>query len=281
MQALFQRLRAPFPYTPFSKRNVVRILGVGGFIAVCLQFFYSLQFEDLGYPPLVLPLLFGACSVLVALIFDVVVDRFLRYWQYHQAWTFNKWIAYMSALLLSIAVANYGLLLFLTGASFTVDTFLDVASHTAAVGLFPVIVSGYANQLWVLRNSAKPLLAHEQGVLETQHAILLASQNGKQELPVQPGAICYIEATGNYVVVHHFHENGDVAQTMLRNTMTNIQRQVSNTPLRRCHRSFIVNPAHIKSAAGNAAGLRLHLKNIPSVTIPVSRTYVSSFRSLL
>ncbi len=277
-----QKLLNPFPYTRFSSKNAVHILGVGGFIAAFLYFFYGDRFESMGHAPVELSLLFGGCTASIGFIFDIAADRFLRHRQYHLAWTFDKWTAYMTTLILTIAVANYLLFLVITDSPFSLSIFLEVTKHTAAIGLFPVVFSVYSKQLWVLKHAAISPNTCDNLETETQGAsILLTSKKENQQLLLQLDDIRYIETNRNYVVVCHISNGNTIERTMLRNTMANIQHQVADTSLRRCHRSFIVNSAHIMSAAGNAAGLKLRLKNLPSTTIPVSRTYLPSFRSIL
>ena len=282
MLRFVQKRLNPFPYTRFSSKNAVHILGVGGFIAAFLYFFYGDRFEGMGHAPFELSLLFGGCTVAIGFTFDIAADRFLRHRRYHLSWTFDKWTAYMATLMLTIAVANYLLFLAITDSSFSLSIFLEVTKHTAAIGLFPVVLSGYANQLWVLKQAATLPNACDNLETGTQGAsILLTCKKENQQLLVQPDDIRYIEAKRNYVVVCHISKGNTIERTILRNTIANIQHQVADTSLRRCHRSFIVNATHVVSAAGNAAGLKLRLKNLPSTTIPVSRTYLASFRSML
>jgi DNA-binding LytR/AlgR family response regulator len=59
-----------------------------------------------------------------------------------------------------------------------------------------------------------------------------------------------------------------------------MEQKVPDPKLFRCHRSFIVNLAQVKSVSGNAQGYRLHFSD-PSITIPVSRTAGKELRGKL
>ncbi|MEM9261690.1 MAG: LytTR family DNA-binding domain-containing protein, partial [Bacteroidota bacterium] len=66
----------------------------------------------------------------------------------------------------------------------------------------------------------------------------------------------------------------------IRATLSGLEQQLRASTILRCHRSYLVNPNHIRQARGNAQGLRLSLVALEE-EVPVSRAYVSQLRALM
>ena len=65
------------------------------------------------------------------------------------------------------------------------------------------------------------------------------------KIVLTPSAILYIAAEQNYVNIYYV-ENGRVRQYELRSSMKAIDELCQENGLMRCHRSFYINPAHVK-----------------------------------
>jgi DNA-binding LytR/AlgR family response regulator len=82
--------------------------------------------------------------------------------------------------------------------------------------------------------------------------------------------LVYIEAQENYSRVV-WAEGDQVKEKILRVTLKNIERQITDNKIVRCHRSFIINTQVEFSILGNSNGYSLKSK-LFSDTIPISRT---------
>ncbi|HSV88679.1 MAG TPA: LytTR family DNA-binding domain-containing protein, partial [Bacteroidales bacterium] len=60
----------------------------------------------------------------------------------------------------------------------------------------------------------------------------------------------------------------------LRNTLKNIEKQMEDYPLLRCHRSFMVNIDQVKMLKRDHSQFNLWLDEAGTVSIPVSRSFV-------
>lgn len=91
-------------------------------------------------------------------------------------------------------------------------------------------------------------------------------QTGSGEAVVSYADIDYLEAARNYVVVH-----AGGKEFLLRETISSLDKQLSNGPFVRTHRSYIANTEKIAEikAAGSAYRLRLH----DGSDVPLSRSY--------
>lgn len=271
-----QRLHAPFPQSVSTEKNIGNVLAVGIFISVFLYYFFGNEFEQIGQNPLFLSLQFGLITVVGAFLYEGFVSYVLRIKKDHESWTFLKWILYMSFLLIFLAHINYGYFLFFTQMDIDLRGFLEITQHTIAVGILPVIFSGYIAQvkdqrLASLRNAKKNSLSEKE--------IVLYAKNQKEALRIKEKDILYIEAMENYVYVYYWKEDS-LQKQLLRNTLKNMEEQVSETSLLKCHRSFLVNVQAIKKIRGNAQGLKLSLHRLDKIEIPVSRKYMPGLKSL-
>ena len=96
------------------------------------------------------------------------------------------------------------------------------------------------------------------------------TQNGK-DLFIACDSILYIEAFSNRIVVHL----KDKEQSFY-SSLNELESQLSQTSLVRCHRSYIINLEYVQDISFN----QVHLFNV-SVHIPLSRSYASTVKEQL
>ncbi|MEP5614103.1 MAG: LytTR family DNA-binding domain-containing protein [Cyclobacteriaceae bacterium] len=108
--------------------------------------------------------------------------------------------------------------------------------------------------------------------------VILKSTNNKEILSLCLGDICYITSLENYVKVYHL-KDGKLRSDVLRNTIQNLERQLKNTSVVRCHRGYLVNLSKVYSV--NKANQRLYLQLLEvNEEIVVSRSYVAKFKEI-
>ena len=94
-------------------------------------------------------------------------------------------------------------------------------------------------------------------------------------------AVLYIEANENYIIVH-YQENGIEKRFQIRNSMKNIEPLCERAGFVRTHRSYIVNPAHIRMVRKDVNGLYFaDLGTENSDGIPVSKKYYDNVTAAL
>lgn len=101
------------------------------------------------------------------------------------------------------------------------------------------------------------------------------------KIVLTPESILYIGAEENYVNIH-YNENGKVRNYVLRTTMKSIDEMCQDSGLLRCHRSFFINPKHVKVLRKDKDGSILAELNADGVrNIPISKTYYDRLSELL
>jgi len=91
-------------------------------------------------------------------------------------------------------------------------------------------------------------------------------------LKIKADQLLFITPSDNYVSIHYL-ENQTIHKKLLRSTLKNMETQLKDFPICRCHQSFIVNLALVRSTKGSRRAMKLELLHCENL-IPVSRKYV-------
>ena len=98
---------------------------------------------------------------------------------------------------------------------------------------------------------------------------------------INPDSVLYIGAEENYI--HIFYSDGSrIKSYVLRNSMKAVDELCLTNGLVRCHRSYYVNPTHIKVLRKDREGVVFAVLDVNDVKdIPVSRKYYNNLTDLL
>jgi len=283
LNRLFKKLNEPFPDPDSPKESFITILWVGLFITLFLYFISPNEIHNYQGNTLLLCARFGLITILVAWFLDLLIIHVLKIDRSLPSWTLWKWIVSMIVLVSCIGIANYGYIVYLTSLPVHISHFIEVMSTTVLIGLFPIAFSGLVIQINANKKNqiqAAHLQPHFPIKKTQEREIHFSSNNKKQNLALPVQNVLYLEAMQNYVSVC-YQKDGATKKELLRNTIKNIESDISDSPLIRCHRSFIVNSDLIEKVEGNAQGLRLSLKNLDEVIVPVSRKYIPILKGII
>lgn len=174
----------------------------------------------------------------------------------------------------------------------------EILSATALVGLYSFVVYGtpfLQTVLPGLRYVALPLLfvsipvnmafaladgRSPKEAVPTHIPLHFKDSSGKLKLSVDVSAVSYIEADGNYVLIH-YQDGGKNKEYRLRASMVSINDMVSKAGLYRCQKSFFVNPAHIKTLRRDSEGLTFAVLDSFEAGVPVSPKFHEGLSALL
>ncbi len=109
--------------------------------------------------------------------------------------------------------------------------------------------------------------------------IHLQSYNKKEQLAITLNDLLFIEAQDNYVLVYYL-ERGNVKKQLLRATMKDVETNLKEDFVMRCHRSFIVNINKVEKVSKEGHYMKLFLPHIEDA-IPVSRSYFKGLEAVL
>lgn len=116
---------------------------------------------------------------------------------------------------------------------------------------------------------------------ESMSLLNFRDAKGRLKLSLSPSELLYIKAEANYVRIY-YHEQEELREFLLRNSMKNLETLALQSGLQRCHRSYYVNPACICNLTRNKDGsFSAEVAKVRGETVPVSRRYYESLSKLI
>ncbi len=101
------------------------------------------------------------------------------------------------------------------------------------------------------------------------------------KIVLTPNAILYIAAEENYVNIY-YTENEKIRVYTLRSSMKALEELCQDNGLVRCHRSYYVNPKHIKVLRKDKEGIiYAELEAIDPIHLPVTKRYYDRLSEML
>lgn len=135
--------------------------------------------------------------------------------------------------------------------------------------------------LWDNYYNKETSLFRQEGPKQTIQAdrINIKDGNGQLRLSLRPEDLIYFESADNYVIVF-FRKNQRISREVVRNSLKNIETDLSAYNCVRCHRSFIVNITNVTAIKKKGRSYIIELEGIDA-PIPISRGYVKIISDLL
>ena len=106
--------------------------------------------------------------------------------------------------------------------------------------------------------------------------IAFPDEKGEIKITIDLDHLVYIESADNYATIHYINKER-ISRYPIRNSLKWFELNlIGETPLVRCHRSYIINLDRVKVLKKTKEGFYMEL-DVPQVAdIPVSRTYYES-----
>jgi hypothetical protein len=266
-----------------SKRNITRlILLTAAFALVFINMYRPFDLE-LKYKGITKNqvLLYSSLITLTGVLV-VVVSRIIMY-KYSKTESI-KLLGYIGWSLSEVFFM--GLFYALYGQFFLKDTrpLIDLIEisfqKTALVLLLPYSV------LWLLfswedKREKLEALVHGFVAPELNKGMLhFKDEKGALRFSTKADNLCYIEATDNYVSLYYLNQQ-KLQKFMLRNSMKAMETMLSDTSMKRCHRSYMVNTDKVKVLRREKESMIIELEVPGETVIPISKTYFESMMACL
>lgn len=280
---LLKRLNEPFPEKNSFREDFKYILGVGVFVTLFLYILRPFGIAQIPIDPFWYCAAFGGITILAAVLFELFSTYLLKIEKDVPSWTLGKWVLSSLGLIFFISIGNYAFLARLGWIPVNWVGGLQIFLVTLLVGVFPIVLSGLLIQMTNYKKNQIEADTFQSSLavsVPNTKIITLSSKNNNQTLSVAIAHLLYLESMQNYVAVHYF-EDEQLTKKLLRNTLSEVSNQLKETPVIRCHRSFLVNTDLIDYVEGNAQGLRVTLKNLGDTKIPVSRKYIPVLKAIV
>ena len=152
----------------------------------------------------------------------------------------------------------------------------DEIKNAMFVGLFvaSVIVLYVQNKTFKKLKSNQPL----------KDASIQSVYKEKENKPNQSNTLksqgfIYAQSFGNYMEIYNSID-GAIYKTLERITLQNLEDKYKTEPsIIRVHKSYLLNLDCIENIKGNTAGYKISIQQLPEKMIPVSRSYIDTFKN--
>ena len=248
------------------------------YVGVCALFFFLFSivyvpFDMFDRLSMGRGLFYSNVAILTAIVFGVIlIFRCIFYLGFRSLG--HSWISYIFWCFLELIILTFFLALFINlRAHDGTVYFADVArclQYSVLILMYPYVI------ITIL---VATLCADKPGE-EKQNTIRFLDSSHKFKLAVVRDAILYIGANENYVEIHYLDESG-VRKYQLRSTMKAIEPIAEKNLLRRCHRSYFVNPTHVKALRKERDGQMSIELDTAGISIPVSKKYYSELAGII
>ncbi len=118
------------------------------------------------------------------------------------------------------------------------------------------------------------------GAVPGDHLVKINDENDILQLAIDLEKLLFIQSTDNYVSVF-FLKDERVIKELVRTSLKKLEKELKDTPIVRCHRSYMVNLNKILITKKTGKGLMLELQHYPGEQIKVSRHYRAAILKLL
>jgi hypothetical protein len=113
----------------------------------------------------------------------------------------------------------------------------------------------------------------EMEILQKRKILGFTDEKGELKISVMLDNLLYIDSADNYATIHYLNKS-KLSHFLIRNSLKWIEENhTKDTPLVRCHRSYIINLDKVKVLRKTKEGIFLEIDALNTPDIPVSKTY--------
>ncbi|MBQ7533967.1 MAG: LytTR family transcriptional regulator [Bacteroidales bacterium] len=169
-----------------------------------------------------------------------------------------------------------------------IDNFLqDHPEMTTWEAIYNIFWKSTANTVWMLLipytiallfldNQHIKSKLKEIGDIGADNSIVhLKDEKGEIRLSINIENILYAESADNYVTVKYIN-NDKIVDFLLRTNLKKLSDDLRDTPIQRCHRSFMINLLHVTSLKKDQTEFVIQFDTTSIKDITVSKSYQDS-----
>lgn len=218
--------------------------------------------------------------VLVSVIFLVISRTLLHYlYKHHIKMNYLRYSLWLLMEIILIGVFHAMLsMVYVKIADFSVSF---IVTKSIMIALLALGVPYVVTSMWVtikdMRNTllvtgSKNIATDGEAIAQNIDIINIADNKGVLKLSVKLDNLYFIKAEDNYTIVY-YKRNSIMNRYMIRCKIQTIENTFADTPLMRCHRTYIINTKKIKVLRHESDGFYVDFDFEGIDPIPVSKTY--------
>ncbi len=167
----------------------------------------------------------------------------------------------------------------LSGTSSFFHEFMFNFKHTFLIAVIPYSIVLLILSLFQSKSELKEIKKESEKVILTNVLVKLPDDKGSVKFTLPLDDLLYLESTDNYVYIYYL-SNKELKKELLRNSLKNLELSFKDQPIKRCHRSYMVNLENLNLVKKTGQKIALKLNHVPDL-IPVSKSYHQDFKEYL
>lgn len=256
-----------------SKKTIAFTIGAFVILALLLLEPFGMGYTITDFLFLGSILGYGVCAFILIYVVEVWIKPTIPFFnaQYMSRWKIVIWYLMLT---LCMSMINYLYYRFITYAlsdfyQFGSQSLFSFIYKTIAVGLLPSIgLILYFSRDLSFQKKLYEQLSVERGYLQ------IADENKKNIIRVLCADLLFLEARSNYVQVI-YRIDGEIKKELIRTTLSKLSEELVNTPVKRCHQSYMINTALITQFSKTARKKMAYLPGLKE-PVPVSDKYLDT-----
>lgn len=272
-------MNTKIPEYLYEKSNIIRLI----FLTASFALFFINVFQPFGsrgwYPNIsdFKYFFFSSLIILIGMLV-VVISRLamLKYAKNHGVfyWQYALWIL-LEIIAMSLFYSFFTKYIPKEGINRDfIDIFRQSTINTSWILLLPYSIL-WLYFSWRDKNIMLQKMTQDENIPSAPKKNLIAflDERGELKISVVLDNLLYVDSADNYATIHYLNKS-KVSHFLIRNSLKWMEKNLTNnTPLVRCHRSYIVNLDKVKVFRKTKDGIFLELETENTPDIPVSKTY--------
>ncbi|MDR3140309.1 MAG: LytTR family transcriptional regulator DNA-binding domain-containing protein [Tannerellaceae bacterium] len=257
----------------YEKGNIIRLILLTAFFALVFINIYKPFGSPQWYPVSEFKFFIFSSLIILTGVLVVVISRVIMFYRGRKhAVTFGQYACWIPGEIFFMSLFYTIYSLSVNPAREWLHVFKESAVNTSLVLLLPYAA---LHLYFSYRDKERRLrMLEEDGsgrALRTS-VYNFYDEKGELRLSVKKENLLYIESADNYVLIWYINKEHP-AKFMLRNSLRSLKECFAETPVHRCHRSFMVNFEQVRVVRRQKDGLFMEF-DIPGVPdIPISKSY--------
>ncbi len=282
---MFEFLDKPYPFDNALNAFLRIGFGIGLGLFLFILFFQPFELDNADFNNYILTIAgFGGITFLLIglprIIFPWILPKFLN----TRNWDLKReiFLQFLLWILNSVAWAFYtAYVAHVKLSMYLVFKMVMLSLAPPVIILIVKEIQSLQNQLHKFKEQNRELDAVARSKQKEDHeTIELVSENRSEKLALKASELILVKSAENYVEIL-YRASGSINKTLMRTTLKGIEDQLrSLNQMLRCHRTYIINTAHVIKLQREYGRFYLKMHEIEE-EIPVSRQYLLGVKSAL
>lgn len=148
------------------------------------------------------------------------------------------------------------------------EIFRKAVANTTWMLLIPYVISF----LYLYNEHLIKKLAENTEETKENNVIQFKDEKDEVRFSITSDKVVFIESSDNYCIIKYLN-NDKISDFVLRSSLKRLANELIDTPIQRCHRSYMINLEHVASLKKDNSDISFEF-DVPNVKeIPISKSY--------